>query len=382
MCGQRRSRAAAGLATFAVAAACGGEMDLAPAAIRGAGTSGGTATGGELPGGNGAGGTAGVPAATIPAGSVSKEDFTALYPAVVCNNFARCCTGKSTFVAEQCLEARALDVARLLEDPLVAYDPDGGGQCLRAAEAASAGCREINIDPSDSPGNVCESAFAGLAPLGAPCTRGVQCAAPVGATANCSSFGSDVTQRFCMYSLPPRHGSLGEVCENTSDGPVQNCLVVTSVGPLIDCRACYTTDGLYCDGVCRNLAREGDPCQTDCGPGLVCNENNVCQSFPAAGEPCALTFGECQAGLFCDTQRVCEPLRRLGEPCDDTAHCVAATHCGLTTGSCAGPEPNGALCQAPTDCESGVCDPDDGPSIHCTNTVSATRCSSFSDIAA
>jgi hypothetical protein len=387
-----RSWAAICLAVSARATACGGEVEttLSHFASGGGaeatsetpdsrsttvGAAGGMATDGGSAGDTvGGGGASEVP---IPVGNVSREEFAQLYPTIVCGNWAGCC-GPTSFESEGCLAARAAAVAVLLDDPLVEYDPAGGGTCLRAAQAASAGCGNATPDPAYG---ACRAAFHGVLPLGANCTSDAQCASPADGTGICAASYTDPAQMFCEYVLLPRHGSLGEPCYCTPDGQWESCITYWTVsGPLEQEAGCYVVDGLYCDGVCRSIGGLGDPCniyKESCAPGLACN-NYVCQWLPGSGELCM--DGLCQSDLFCNAEGWCEQLGRLGEPCQTTYNgstCEPTIHCSLSTGICAGPEPNGALCRSPMDCQSDLCG-EDGTSGRCTDTASATYCAYFS----
>jgi hypothetical protein len=374
-----RSWVAAGCAVCVVAAACAGkvEIDLDHAATGGdgAGTRSETPRGGSAIVGASGGMVMGGGSPGDIAGNITRDEFAQLYPAIVCGNWARCCPGTS-FQSQGCLAARAAAIATLLDDPFVRYDPSGGGACLRAAQTASAGCDDATPDPTYG---ACRPAFSGALPLGAKCTSDAQCASPADGIGVCASGATDPAQRFCEYVLAPRHGSLGEACWCTPDSPWESCITYwTSTGPLEPDAGCYVADGLYCDGTCQRQSGLGDSCQKyqpSCGAGLACGDNYVCQPLPGSGEPCVQ--GACQSGLFCNADSRCEPVRRLGESCE-SSRCEPTLHCSLSTGTCAGPEPNGAPCRSSWDCESQLCNAEGGSINRCTATADATYCAYFS----
>ena len=132
-----------------------------------------------------------------------------------------------------------------------------------------------------------------------------------------------------------------------------------------------------CPGVCRRLAREGEPCNKfvgSCEYGLSCSTRTRTCWKGVVGSACA-HFSECNAGAWCDVGAgICKAAVGRGQPCSDHFACDGVDSCVgdgsvITPGDghcqpvnvagdacedfCYGP----LFCKKPDSNSSGVCTP-------------------------
>lgn len=110
--------------------------------------------------------------------------------------------------------------------------------------------------------------------------------------------------------------------------------------PCLDRNTCYHPQACL-DGLCRLLAREGEPCSSplDCRGDLDCSPEGRCVMVPRAGlgEPCIRDLNGakparlCEDGLFCLLEHnltgTCKPLAAAGERCVGDDSCLPGHFC-------------------------------------------------------
>lgn len=92
-----------------------------------------------------------------------------------------------------------------------------------------------------------------------------------------------------------------------------------------DCASglCEHDPGARC-GVCREKPKVGEPCRLfQCGAGMVCNDQAVCEKAATAGEACS-ALKSCDVGLTC-TKPVMYPLAAKADGADTAAVEAPAT---------------------------------------------------------
>ncbi len=110
--------------------------------------------------------------------------------------------------------------------------------------------------------------------------------------------------------------------------------------------ACTNVDDQGQGGTCAQLPTEGEACiymlQNEmaamCGFGLVCDKMaGTCQPGPQAGEPCAsddVLTGICGPGAVCDENDMCVPAPAQGDPCVDFSCGSFDLECSEATDTC------------------------------------------------
>jgi hypothetical protein len=108
-------------------------------------------------------------------------------------------------------------------------------------------------------------------------------------------------------------------------------------------KACFSNDGLYCDGesgTCKERIPPGAGCSDDhaCSSGRC--RDGTCDSGGVEGSSCLpLGGGGCQLDLYCaSSSGQCESIQGRGEPC----HCASLKREGET-------------CAQPHECAGGRC---------------------------
>ena len=321
--------------------------------------------------------------------------------------------GKLTFAAASvpaCLQAtRTFSCARSFPaapacDALFVPATSVGGTCTRQWSTLCSG--------SYCSGQACPAQCAAFVAVDAGCsgTEGDQC----GPNAYCGQ-GSP---RVCIALLAPGAPcNANDFCGGgTCDTAQLTCLVYGSQNADAGCASdSVCRDGLYCKaGSCRPSEVLGGPCRlyggadcassftcriwdagttgtcqprsgrdggcfglpADCEDGLSCDSPMLfaagsCLGSMSAGQPCVHSIQNCKVGLLCDeTTHLCRTLPRVSDPCVrdpgnfKSSDCVGG-FCPPDAGAdggrrCLAPQPAGAACDRPwecesTDCENGVC---------------------------
>jgi hypothetical protein len=273
-----------------------------------------------------------------------------------------------------------------IDDGTAIYDPVQAGLCLDAIATASC---DPTSEERRAPIAACSHVLTGTL------LAGVSCAAD----RECISGRCDKSSPQC----PPGDGCCTGVC--AGDTPPTLAAVGASCANA-DCER-----GAYCDGLtCQALRPLAAACnsQEQCGYGLVCDlsgtvfGDGTCAVPPGPGEPCglhgfcrddgtvcgfetgrcvrlALGGERCGGDTLCSPVYTCDPATStcttgapLGAACTTTTLCAdPVAFCdialGQSSGICAVPQPDGAVCTTGQNCQSFHCD----PSHHC---APALRC--------
>lgn len=196
------------------------------------------------------------------------------------------------------------------------FDAPGNGVTAAQLDACAAAYEIADCNLVDGPPQECD--FHGLAPPGAHCFSGTQCA-----SGNCRG---DV-------GINPGGGGLSFAC-----------------------------------GICSDFAQVGEVCESVCTAGSVCvltsRDASVyrCAAIHvgAEGTACDELANLCKNDLFCDRDsRRCVPLRGLGEPCGSMypTGCTAPNYCDGAPGTCRAPAAQGEDCSKGQTCAAGLaCD--------------------------
>jgi hypothetical protein len=174
---------------------------------------------------------------------------------------------------------------------------------------------------------------------------------------------------------PPRAVDPPRTCERTcymytGDADLNEPCEYSYSGSVSPCATGLECNGASCQDPCEDweathFAAAGDSClERSCDEELFCNENQVCQALPVAGEPCF--NGACASNATCDQSDpdpmlwTCTDLVVLGDPCSghgqcDSGYCPAG-FCAPLPGrgeSCEGT----SVCGPNLDCHEDVCVP-------------------------
>jgi hypothetical protein len=220
------------------------------------------------------------------------------------------------------------------------FDPVVAGQCLEAFNAVYSGCG--SVDPKTF-NDTCRHIFAGTVAPGAACSDSSECKDPEGGNAYCDTV--------CKLDVPlaTRHGTAGEACSTTCSieegGSNCNSVGVPAPGqiPSAAPAACYTNDGLKCDGIsqkCVALPKLGESCTFDCAAGSYCSSGK-CAAQVDIGS-CANYSTACSSKSYCnfDTHE-CAPRKQDGDACQSGGECQT-DHC--THGRCGKVPVNASIC--------------------------------------
>lgn len=187
------------------------------------------------------------------------------------------------------------------------------------------------------PGQACSDAF--------DCRRSLTCDEETG---KCPPFlkEGDACQDPTPFAEGPSQCADGLICAivGSEDHPEALCKPLRTLGE--SCEGdyqCAALDAGCFGGKCKLLPGKGEPCTPTqmwmpCQQGLGCSATAlVCLEPGAAGKPCVA--GDCGAGLTCDDNNLCQPDPTLGEAC--TWGCAYPYTCS-EAGKCVAP-----LCPAP-----------------------------------
>lgn len=259
---------------------------------------------------------------------VALADLPGALASAYCNSIAGCCNAKMyPYDQAKCVaQMTGLYTAFLPSDPARAdYDPQKGGDCVAAAAALSS-CHSSDTTPT-----ACQTMFVGKVAPGGTCDSGFECAASSSGTVDCE-FGAG-SQGAC--TVKPT-GKAGDACGSTctKSGNEEDCTTFGSgsgSGPKPGPAACYTNDGLYCDGSsyqCKTVSKLGGACtSTDgCEQGTFCDAQQ-CVKPLAQGAKCG--FGALCQGGYCDDfgDKTCKPAKAIGAECSSNDECGAGAHC-------------------------------------------------------
>jgi hypothetical protein len=255
--------------------------------------------------------------ATLP--TSDAERFLREYAGAVCAMYEPCCRDDQLgFDASGCTDWFANVTEAYFSGE---YRLEEGAACLTALEEAKAAdpdrCRSVGLFDEATLRDQCREAFSSAsrtgAGLGESCLLAGDCATSDEGPVICSS-GT------CLLNL---RGAEGDGPCATPDRP-----------PTVAVR-CEAEDGLYChraDNVCRARVGDGEPCPYPgaCDDTAMCT-GGICHRWPEAGEPCLNAIPG--AGGFCAPRSACD----------------------IATLTCAPGLANGAPCQQPNECGSGIC---------------------------
>ena len=249
---------------------------------------------------------------------------------------------------------------------------NGQGGCAKFAQGSPCKLGSCEGREKFLPNSVCDgngTCLAGIAISCAPstcengiclttCSNSSQCMAPAvctGGSCGKRGNGQDCTDAdqcgsgFCVE---------GVCCQGACAGPCQTCALPSARGQCSPAPANATDP----KGMCRDLGA------AMCGDNGKCNGMGACQKYPngtvCQGARCDATAnsetpaGLCQNGACSvPTARSCAPHRGCNgsvcvTSCGSDAQCTTGNVC--VTGTC-GKRPNGATCNAGTQCTSGQC---------------------------
>jgi hypothetical protein len=266
------------------------------------------------------------------AAPIPQDQLAARTAAAVCDNIGSCCQKNGwAYDAAACKQAYQTFIQAILVDPAmkggVTYDAQAAGTCVSAISSIAANCGDGALP------DACERIYVGTKPEGAACEHDLECAAPPGGDADCST--NELDEQVCVQE--PR-GKPGDGCSGTctQEGNITFCsgggTGGTSGGPA----RCFTNDGLYCgdDGKCQALIAVGGACQYDgCVSGAFCLDG-MCAAKLGAGADCSFNSWEaCGDGLYCeDTSSTCAAKKPDGAACGSYDECLG--ECDSASGKC------------------------------------------------
>jgi hypothetical protein len=242
------------------------------------------------------------------------------------------------------------------------YDGGNAKACLDAIAAAS--CDQTQQDSREQP-EPCKHIFTGTGAMGDACAFDAECSSnncviPTTATGACP-------QGMCGAEVPL--AKVGESCNMVDCEPGLFCNAQTTCANLVASGgACdFSSDcdyGLGCVGAtgaatCKALPLIGSACpDMQCAEiGANCNAQMTCVALGLPGDPC-MGDGDCTFFGHCDTtMSKCADFPTRGMPCDSI--CSDDSWCqipmGMTMGTCAAPQANGATCTGNDQCTTHFC---------------------------
>lgn len=238
-------------------------------------------------------------------GPVPRSELASRLAGIACNSAAECCrTSGRPFDKDGCVRAYGAELSENIEEienSRVDYDAAAAGDCLDAV-AETIVCGDIEDTESAS----CERVFVGKVPPGQPCEDSSECQRQNGERATCTSVGEGGVA-VCTPLLRASHGKLNEAC------------------------------------------------------GITCYEGSTCLLYtsPSSSEPSLRVGCYRDEGLFCGSG-TCQSLADIGGACSGADGCKTGSFCDFQTRSCAATKPNGAVCSASQECQSGRCSTEDG----------------------
>lgn len=289
--------------------------------------------------------------------AMPRSKFSSAYAQALCTSLAHCCSENSVaFTFDGCTTtARAVADARLA-DPILGgnYDERIASQCVRAVSGAeNVACDPVPGSISDAR-TICQKVFIGKKKIGEACQSSAECAPVEGQIVGCEGLPlTDPDAGLLPLSAPALLAGAMDRTLRPLDVPrgTPQCVAFPPMEPGARCPTpalallCESTGELACDrveGVCKDRANAGDPCNGDvCKPGLVC----------AAG--------------------TCTPKVGIGEPCVDNTGCSAALRCDTSTKKCVDRFRPAASCTQDSDCSIGVCDAISRPCLK--NAIATTK---------
>ena len=243
---------------------------------------------------------------------VPADQFVERVVSAVCDNVGPCCQSAGfpyDPAACKALGNSDLSANYALGNPNVDYDAVAAGKCVAAISDLVRSCGAVDLDGLEQ----CDLVLVGKLPAGAACQKSVECAAPAGGNAYCDQ-GACVTE--------PR-GTAGDArtMTCTEHGTSSGCTGGTSSGS--GTAACYTNDGLYCNGTCKPLPAIGEPCSYEgCVAGAYC-DGSVCVATPKVGEPCGGGY-QCPESSYCDANGTCQAAKANGAACGEATECASS----------------------------------------------------------
>lgn len=275
--------------------------------------------------------------------AMPKARFAAAYAQALCTSLAHCCSeNQVAFTFDGCtITARAVADARLA-DPILGgnYDERLASQCIRAVSGAeSVACDPVPGSISDAR-SICQKVFVGKKAVGEACQSSAECAPVENQTVGCEGLPlTDPDAGLLPLSIPALLENSGlRPLEVPRGSPV--CVAFPPMEPGSRCPTaalatlCEKTGELFCDraeGICKDRANAGDPCNGDgCKPGLVCT-SGVCSPKVGTGEGCVDNTG-CAASLRCSSGKCVDRLRP-GDGCSNDSDCSIGV-CDAVTRKC------------------------------------------------
>ena len=234
-------------------------------------------------------------------GYVSEDKFAQEYAEALCTSLQPCCSENAvSFNYSACETGWRAAIENLVYGPTSAgnYNATLATKCIAEVRAAqNGGCQPVPGSLSAARDD-CQAVFAGITPLGAPCTSAAQCApmdgsiiscaAPSGGSAEGGGGGGELPLAapgvslqnltlspedvpVCVAEVPPDGGTAmmtGPPCSIQAEAGTDTC----------------TAMGMYCDPkmlTCTGQAPAGGACD----PSVVasCQSGNYCT--PAGGGP-------------------------------------------------------------------------------------------------
>jgi hypothetical protein len=298
--------------------------------------------------------------------SIKLEELDAAGLTARCERFVRCGLASSTGACEASFRkpppssfGPARDAGRL------AFDGEQARSCedALAAQSCDVTTRDVRVVP-----DACKKMFRGRIAAGDACAFDEECAS--------SRCGQQVCPEgaCCVGTCDAATaGGPGDACDRSSqcsdgfcDAADHTCRALIAANTT--CMRDEECDfGLAClspspslPGTCKPLPHVGEACpyQRCAELGAVCDATSHCVAVGLPGKPCT-SNGDCSTFTECDAKsRVCIELPTLGMPCD--VACAGDAYCKFDAqdaGTCAAPDPNGAVCDDAGTCASRNCKP-------------------------